>query len=152
VVHVSEDESVLKRLEKIESMLRKYMEDEYLQYIRKILGSYFRLIEIYMKDGRISPASIFPEIKDEISRDIVEILFLRGSMNTTEITRELRNRRGSASRRIVRERLQTLVDRGVLDCVEKKSEKEYMVSEHAMRRWLKVLGIDIRSESPDGKR
>ena len=143
---MSDEKSVLERLEEIERLLKGYMEDEYLSYVKRILGSYFRLIDIYMRDGRISPAAVFPEVNDEISREIVEILFVRGSMNTTEVTRELKERRGSASRRIVRERLKDLTDAGIVDRIERKNEKEYMISGPAVRRWLKVLGIDIRSD------
>ena len=149
---MSDEKSVLERLEEIERLLKSYMEDEYLMYVRRILGSYFRLIDIYMRDGRISPAAVFPEVNDEISREIVEALFVEGSMNITEITRELKNRRGSASRRIVRERLKNLADAGIVECVERKSEKEYMISKQAAGRWLKVLGIDIRSDGHSRKR
>lgn len=143
---VKDDENILERLERIESILKKYMNDEYIQYVRKILASYFRLINLYLEEGRISPALIFPELKDSISREIVEILFVEGPLNTSRITEKLKNRRGSSSRRIVRERLRNLMEKGIVDCVEKKNEKEYMVSESAMVRWLKVLGIDIRGE------
>ena len=143
---MKDDEDIAERLEKIERMLRSYMNDDYIQYVRKILGSYFRLINIYLEEGRISPSVIFPEVKDSISREIIEVLFQHGTLNTTEISNILKERRGSSSRKTVRERLQKLVELGVVECDEKKGEKEYHITESAVRRWLKVLGIDIRSE------
>ena len=147
ISHVKDDkESIVARLDSIESMLQKYMNDDYIRYVRKILASYFRLINIYLEEGRISPTFVFPEVTDSMSRDIIEVLFVDSPLNTSQITDRLKDRRGSSSRRIVRERLQNLVEKGIVDCVEKKNEKDYMISEYAMKRWLKVLGIDIRSD------
>ena len=143
---MKDDENIAERLEKIERMLQRYMNDDYVQYVRKILGSYFRLINIYLEEGRISPSVIFPEVKDPISREIIEVLFQHGALNTTEISNILKERRGSSSRKTVREKLQRLMELGVVECDEKKGEKEYYITESAVRRWLKVLGIDIRSE------
>jgi DNA-binding transcriptional ArsR family regulator len=141
-----ESESIEERLEAIERMLQRYLNDDYIQYVRRILGSYFRLINIYLQEGRISPSVIFPEVKDPIAREIIEVLFQHGSLNTTEISNMLRERRGTASRKTVREKLQGLMEAGIVECREKKGEKEYYITESVVRRWLKVLGIDIRSE------
>ncbi len=139
-------EDVEKRIRKLEDLLSRYLENEYLVYIRHILASYLRLINIYMEHGKISPSVIFPELKDPISREIVEILFFMGSLNTSQITEELKKSRGRASRRIVREKLNALVDMGIVECEERKNEKVYSISEYAIKKWLKVLGINIKGE------
>ena len=139
-------DDVEKRIRKLEDLLSRYLENEYLIYIRHILASYLRLINIYMEHGKISPSVIFPELKDPISREIVEILFFMGSLNTSQITEELKKSRGRASRRIVREKLNALVDMGIVECEVRKNEKVYSISEYAIKKWLKVLGINIKGE------
>ncbi len=137
-----------KRIRKVEDLLEKYLENDYLVYIRHILASYLRLINIYVEYGKISPTIIFPEIKDPISREIIEILFSYGSLNTSQITEELKKSRGKASRRIVREKLNNLVEAGIVECEEKKNERIYSISEYAVKKWLKVLGINIKGDVP----
>ncbi len=139
-------DDIERRIRKIEDILEKYLENDYLIYIRHILASYLRLINIYMEYGKISPSIIFPEVKDPISREIIEILFSYGKLNTSQITEELKKSRGKASRRIVREKLNYLVDRGIVECEERKNEKVYSISEYAIKKWLKVLGINIKGD------
>jgi KaiC/GvpD/RAD55 family RecA-like ATPase len=52
--------------------------------------------------------------KDEISRLIVEALAVHGSMNISQLAREIHTARGSSSRRIVRERVGRLVEKGTI--------------------------------------
>ncbi len=137
-----------KRIRKVEDLLEKYLENDYLVYIRHILASYLRLINIYVEYGKISPAIIFPEVNDPISREIIEILFSYGRLNTSQITEELKKSRGKASRRIVREKLNNLVEAGIVECEEKKNERIYSISEYALKKWLKVLGINIKGDDP----
>lgn len=128
---------------------------EYLERFQKISSSYFRLMDLYEKYGEISPDLLMPGVKDLISREIVKILFERDGQNITQIAGKLKERRGSSSRRIVRERLKMLREKGVV--TEKGSErsKEYWLAEGYVRKWYELLGIGASDQgkppSKDGK-
>jgi hypothetical protein len=55
-----------------------------------------------------------PIAQDDISRCVVQALAVKGSLNISAITRQVAAMRGRASRRIVRDRVKKLVERGVL--------------------------------------
>jgi DNA-binding transcriptional ArsR family regulator len=114
---------------------------EYIERFQKISSSYFRLIDLYQRYGEISPDLLMPGVKDNISRDIVKILFERDGQNITQITDKLKEKRGTASRRIVRERLKMLREKGVV--VEKGSERSrvYWLSEGYVKKWYELLGL-----------
>jgi hypothetical protein len=57
-------------------------------------------------------------IEDELSQAIIGILAVRGALNISQITEEVRSARGRASRRIVRERLKRLEEDRVVRRVE----------------------------------
>ncbi len=61
--------------------------------------------------------------KDDISWRIIQILDNSRPLNISQITAAVRAERGTASRRIVRERVKSLVDRGVLVVIEDEDDR-----------------------------
>jgi hypothetical protein len=61
--------------------------------------------------------------KDDISWRIITILDNSRPLNISQITAAVRAERGTASRRIVRERVNNLVSRGILKVIEDKDDR-----------------------------
>lgn len=62
-------------------------------------------------------------VHDELSRSILEVVALKGPLNLSSLTAELRRYRGRASRRIVAERVERLASEGLLSVAVKGREK-----------------------------
>ncbi len=61
--------------------------------------------------------------KDDISWRIIQILDVSRPLNISQITAAVRSERGTASRRIVRERINALVSRGIVMVIEDEDER-----------------------------
>ncbi len=61
--------------------------------------------------------------KDDISWRIIQILDNSRPLNISQITTSVRAERGTASRRIVRERVNDLVKRGILQIIEDEDDR-----------------------------
>ncbi len=61
--------------------------------------------------------------KDDISWRIIKILDDSRPLNISQITAAVRAERGTASRRIIRERVNTLLERGILKVIEDEDER-----------------------------
>jgi len=116
-------DSVLQRLEILEKIILEKPEYADLASSLKILSlgvrvydeplkilSRLKSAERYLRHSRIR--------RDEISRCIIQALALKGPLNISAITREVRSMRGKASRRIVRAKLQILRDEGIVRLTE----------------------------------
>jgi DNA-binding Lrp family transcriptional regulator len=58
---------------------------------------------------------LHPDIKyDEISKAIISALERKGRLNISQLTDQVRKERGSASRRIVRERVEKLISQEII--------------------------------------
>ncbi len=124
---------------------------EYIERFQKISSSYFRLLELYQRHGEISPDLLIPGVKDSISREIVKILFERDGQNISQIAEKLRDRRGTSSRRIVRERLKMLEERGVVKGKGSERSKEFWLTEEYVRKWYDLLGLGTAKGPGDRK-
>jgi DNA-binding transcriptional ArsR family regulator len=110
--------------------------------MREVTGNYFRLVELYQRHGAIAPEVVLPDLKDPISIEIVRVLFDQSEMNVTEITERLRERRGSASRTIVRERLQQMVADGIIVKVKATGGvSQYSIADAVVDKWFRLLGL-----------
>jgi len=101
---------------------------------------YMKMLSIYKKFGKISPAQL-SGIKDPISEKIVEILFDNKSLNITQITGRLREKKGSASRHTVRKKLRALEKEGVVKKTDGGKGKNYELTEEKINEWAEMLGI-----------
>jgi len=127
--------NVLDRLEKLESMVlnqKRYEEAYMLSVLVKILkmGSYpLELSNDIKRLMKVQEWLGVERIKDDIIRAILEVLALRGPMNISTLTREVRRYRGKASRRIIRNKIRELVKRGILEVIVSGREKVVRIKE-----------------------
>jgi DNA-binding transcriptional ArsR family regulator len=112
-----------------------------LERMRDVAGNYFRLLELYQRNGVISPEAVLPELKDPISVEIVRVLFDQGGLNVSEVTDRLRARRGTASRTVVRDRLQTLAGARIVVREGDTVVGRYRISDAVVERWYRLLGL-----------
>lgn len=81
-----------------------------------------RLMGKFTKAERLE--SRFGDLKkDDISWRIIQILDNSRPLNISQITASVRAERGTASRRIVRERVNNLVERGILHIIEDEDDR-----------------------------
>jgi hypothetical protein len=113
----------------------------YMDQLQNITRGYFRLLDLYAKHGAVSPDVVVPGLKDDISKAIVTALFEKSDRNISQITESVKGKRGTASRRIVRERLQELVKQGVVTESSAARGHTYRVSEDVAAKWSQVLGL-----------
>lgn len=144
-------EEVSRKLAELEDSVGKikgnYAEfGQYMEMLRDISSRYFRLMDLYTKHGKISVDLAVPEVKDPISKEIIRILLDRADKdqkgsNLSEITRELKSIRGSASRRIVREKVTSLEKMGHLKRISAGKQSTYTLSDSLVDKWYSILGL-----------
>jgi DNA-binding transcriptional ArsR family regulator len=134
------------KIDKLEETLSKISKPYsdivgYMSQFQNISKGYFRLLDLYDKHGSLSPEIIIPGLKDPISKEIVIILFNKKGQNISQITEELKKRRGTASRRIVREKLSALVEDNIVVFEEGAKTKKYSISDEVVEKWSQMLGL-----------
>jgi len=102
-----------------------------------------RIIGLLLEHGGITPDLILPEIKDPISREIVRVLLDRSDQNISQITELVRIKRGTASRRIIREKIQRLEEKNIVQKKQIGSLYVYSITEKVIKKWSQMLGFNI---------
>jgi DNA-binding transcriptional ArsR family regulator len=138
--------SLSEKMESVEETMSKVSQPysqllEYIERFQKISSSYFKMLGLYQRYGAISPDLLIPGVKDSISRDIVKVLFERDGQNISQITDKLKETRGTSSRRIVRERLKLLEERGVVKGKGSSRSKDYWLTEEYIEKWYNLIGL-----------
>ena len=142
-----------KQVEALREALGKVTEPyrEIASYLDKLQGlarGYFRLLDLYAKYGAVSPDLVIPGLKDDISRHIVSTLFEKADRNISQITKAVKGKRGTASRRIVRERIQELERKGVLISTPNSRGRTYRITDDVASKWSQVLGLSKYEDQP----
>lgn len=128
----------INQLEKMLSMALKPLRD-----VGKTTQNYLKLTGILMEHGGLTPDMILPELKDSISREIVRVLMDRSDQNISQITELVRSKRGTASRRIIRERIKTLEDKNIVKKHLKGKLHVYRITDKVIKKWSQMLGFNI---------
>jgi DNA-binding transcriptional ArsR family regulator len=127
--------------EMISDMAQPYKEAMgYMARFNEMASGYLKIIGLYQQHGKISEMLV-PTVKDPIAQDILVILFEKKELNVSQIAEHLRERRGTASRKTVRDKLKELEDAGAIEVLDDKKVKRYKVSDELVEKWLKLLGV-----------
>src|SRR6059036_1122010 len=119
-----------------------------LERLQDFSRGYLRIMDLVQRYGGISPDLAVPGVKDDISRHIVAALLDRGERNISEITEAVKGRRGTASRRIVRERLADLERQGIVVATPGSRPRTFRVAEEVADKWSQVLGVAKYRDQP----
>ena len=128
-----------KRISDLEKMLSVLMKP--LTDIRKTTESYMRLAGLLLDHGGLTPDLILPELKDPISKEIVRVLLERPEQNVWQIADLVKSRRGTASRRIIRERLVDLEGKNIIQKQQRGSRSVYSLTTEVIKKWTQLLGL-----------
>jgi len=114
---------------------------EPLRNAEHVTRSYFRVAGLLLEKGGLTPDMLFPEVEDSISKEIVRVLLSRPDQNISQITELVRSARGTASRRIIREKLQELRSKEIIQKQQKGSRAVYSITDKVLKRWSRMLGF-----------
>lgn len=126
----------------ISEMSQPYQESRnMMEKFQEMAAGYLKIISLYQQHGKVSPEMLVPSVKDPIAQDILVILFEKKELNVSQIAENLRDKRGSASRKTVRDKLKELEDADAIEVLDDKKVKKYKVSDELVDKWLKLLGV-----------
>ncbi|MDO9538147.1 MAG: helix-turn-helix domain-containing protein [Thermoplasmata archaeon] len=126
----------------ISDMAKPYQDTmQMMQKFNEMTSGYLKIINLYQQHGKVSPEMLVPTVKDPIAQDILVILFEKKELNVSQIAEILKDRRGSSSRKTVRDKLKELEEANAIEVVGDKKVKKYKVSDELVDKWLKLLGV-----------
>ena len=137
----NEIKELSKRISELEAMLTTLLKP--LNDARKTTERYLRLAGLLLDHGGLTPDVILPGLQDPISKDIVRVLLEHPEQNTSQITDRVKSRRGTASRRIIRQKLQSLEDQHIVQKQRHGSRTTYSLTPEVIRKWTQLLGLSI---------
>jgi len=112
----------LARVEKLIERVAPALEDvsESARIIREGFEFYDNVVKLMTRYTRLERlGQRYADIRrDEIAWQIVKVLDSSAPMNISQITAAVRSQRGTASRRIIRQRVEDLLRKGILKLVE----------------------------------
>jgi len=114
-----------------------------LREVSRSTRNYLKITSLILEHGGLTPDMILPDLKDQISREIVRVLLERQNQNISEITDLVRIKRGTASRRIIRERLKQLEEKNIVKKQMKGKIYVYTLTDKVIKKWSKMLGFNI---------
>lgn len=128
-----------RRLDELEKMLLILTQP--LRDASKTAGNYLRLVGLLLEHGGLTPDVLIPEITDSISQEIIRVLTKKPGQNISQITELVRSNRGTASRRIIRKKLQSLLDKNIVQKKQKGAMYVYSLSDEVINKWSHLLGF-----------
>ena len=130
-----------KRISELEKMLLEVIAP--IREVSRTTQNYLKITSLVLEHGGLTPDMILPELKDQISREIVRVLLDRQDQNISEITELVRSKRGTASRRIIRERLKELEEKSIAKKKIKGKLYVYCLTDKVIKKWSQMLGFNI---------
>ncbi|MFO7677952.1 MAG: helix-turn-helix domain-containing protein [Thermoplasmatota archaeon] len=136
-----EIQELQQRIKELEEMLSRAIQP--IQSFSKTTQQYLRLVNLLLEHGGLTPEVIFPQIKDAISQQIIRSLLETPNQNVSEITQRVKNKRGTASRRIIRNKLKYLMEQKIVESNQQGTRIVYRLTDEVIKKWSQLLGLSI---------
>ena len=130
-----------KRIVELEKMISVLVQP--LQRVQTTTSNYLKVVQLLLEHGGLTPDLVLPEVKDSISQEIVRVLLDKTEQNISQITELVRTRRGTASRRIIREKIKELTEKDIIQKKQKGSLYVYSLTDKVIKKWSQMLGFKI---------
>ena len=130
-----------KRIEELENSISQILEP--IKNMETVARGYIKLAGMAQRKGGVTIDSILPDLKNPISKSIIRVLAEDNGQNISQLTESVRKLRGTASRRIIRERVKELEKKGYVKQKGEKKVQKYYLSNDVVKKWSQLLGLSI---------